>query len=80
MVRSIVTFWSLNIFLKDKNGKRPGYGDTEMFQNDDHWQDLILFYEYFHANQRKINKNQKIIIDYRSVLGPIPLLVPVVHN
>ncbi|MDE5096368.1 MAG: glucosidase, partial [Trichodesmium sp. St11_bin5] len=41
----------INIFLKDKNGKRPVYGDTEMFQNDDHWQDLILFYEYFHGDK-----------------------------
>ena len=37
-----------NIFLRDKNGQRPVYGNTVKFQNDPHWRDLILFYEYFH--------------------------------
>ena len=40
----------IKIFLKDKKGKRPVYGQTEIFQNDPHWQDLILFYEYFHGD------------------------------
>ena len=40
----------IRIFLKDENGKRPVYADTEIFQNDHHWQDLILFYEYFHGD------------------------------
>jgi hypothetical protein len=39
-----------NIFLRDKQGKRPVYGGTEKFQNDPHWRDLILFYEYFHGD------------------------------
>ncbi len=38
------------IFLKDSSGKRPVYGATPKFQNDSHWQDLILFYEYFHGD------------------------------
>ncbi|ABA22381.1 conserved hypothetical protein [Trichormus variabilis ATCC 29413] len=38
------------IFLKDTSGKRPVYGATEKFQNDTHWRDLILFYEYFHGD------------------------------
>ncbi|MBD2676129.1 MULTISPECIES: MGH1-like glycoside hydrolase domain-containing protein [Nostoc] len=38
------------IFLKDSSGKRPVYGATQKFQNDSHWQDLILFYEYFHGD------------------------------
>jgi hypothetical protein len=37
-------------FLRDANGKRPVYGGTEKFQNDPHWRDLILFYEYFHGD------------------------------
>src|SRR6478672_3455216 len=37
------------IFLPDESGKRPVYGGTEKFQTDPHWRDLILFYEYFHA-------------------------------
>ncbi|MGK7921805.1 MAG: glucosidase [Trichodesmium sp.] len=40
----------IKIFLKDENGKRPVYGNTEIFQNDSNWQDLILFYEYFHGD------------------------------
>jgi hypothetical protein len=39
-----------NIFLKDKNGRRPVYGGTEKFQTDPYWRDLILFYEYFHGD------------------------------
>jgi Mannosylglycerate hydrolase MGH1-like glycoside hydrolase domain len=30
-------------------GRRPVYGGSEKFQNDPHWRDLILFYEYFHG-------------------------------
>jgi hypothetical protein len=39
-----------NMFLKDKNGHRPVYGGTKKFQEDPHWRDLILFYEYFHGD------------------------------
>jgi hypothetical protein len=38
------------IFLRDDQGKRPVYGGTETFQNDPHWRDHILFYEYFHGD------------------------------
>ena len=38
-----------NIFLKDKNGRRPVYGGARKFQEDPHWRDLVLFYEYFHG-------------------------------
>jgi hypothetical protein len=31
-------------------GRRPVYGGTAKFQNDPHWRDLILFYEYFHGD------------------------------
>jgi Mannosylglycerate hydrolase MGH1-like glycoside hydrolase domain len=37
-------------FLRDADGKRPVYGGTRMFQDDPHWRDLILFYEYFHGD------------------------------
>jgi hypothetical protein len=39
-----------NIFLKDKNGRRPVYGGAQKFQEDPHWRDLVLFYEYFHGD------------------------------
>ncbi|HMX47585.1 MAG TPA: hypothetical protein PKC93_16630, partial [Candidatus Obscuribacter sp.] len=38
-----------SIFLPDKDGRRPVYGGTEKFQNDPHFKDKILFYEYFHG-------------------------------
>jgi hypothetical protein len=38
------------IFLRDENGKRPVYGGTRKFQDDPHWKDYILFYEYFHGD------------------------------
>ena len=37
-------------FLRDSDGKRPVYGGTRLFQEDQHWRDLILFYEYFHGD------------------------------
>jgi hypothetical protein len=39
-----------SIFLKDKNGRRPVYGGTRKFQEDPHWRDYVLFYEYFHGD------------------------------
>ena len=38
------------IFLRNKQGRRPVYGGAEKFQTDPHWQDHILFYEYFHGD------------------------------
>jgi hypothetical protein len=38
------------IFLRDPEGRRPVYGGTRKFQEDPHWRDLILFYEYFHGD------------------------------
>jgi hypothetical protein len=39
-----------NIFLKDKNGRRPVFGGSRNFQEDPHWRDCLLFYEYFHGD------------------------------
>jgi hypothetical protein len=39
-----------NIFLRDKNGRRPVYGGSQKFQEDPYWRDLVLFYEYFHGD------------------------------
>ncbi|MEI6971894.1 MAG: glucosidase [bacterium] len=39
-----------SIFLRDGNGRRPVYGGNAKFQEDPHWRDLILFYEYFHGD------------------------------
>jgi len=39
-----------SIFLRDKQGRRPVYGGSNKFQDDPHWKDFILFYEYFHGD------------------------------
>jgi len=39
-----------SIFLRDADGRRPVYGAIGKFQQDPHWRDLILFYEYFHGD------------------------------
>ena len=38
------------IFLRNEQGKRAVYGGTRKFQDDPHWRDCILFYEYFHGD------------------------------
>jgi hypothetical protein len=40
----------ISIFLRDKDGRRPVYGGTEVFQRDPYWRDHLLFYEYFHGD------------------------------
>jgi hypothetical protein len=37
-------------FVRDDKGRRAVYGGTTKFQEDPHWRDLILFYEYFHGD------------------------------
>jgi hypothetical protein len=40
----------ISMFTRDENGLRPIYGDSDKFQNDPHWRDLNLYYEYFHGD------------------------------
>jgi hypothetical protein len=37
-------------FTRDASGRRPVHGGQPLLQNDPHWRDLILFYEYFHGD------------------------------
>ena len=37
-------------FLRDATGRRPVHGGQPILQNDPHWRDLVLFYEYFHGD------------------------------
>ena len=37
-------------FERGEDGKRPVYGGLDKFQNDPHWRDQLLFYEYFHGD------------------------------
>jgi hypothetical protein len=41
---------NISLFMKDKDGRRPIYGNNEKMQNDPHFKDYILFYEYFHGD------------------------------
>ncbi len=35
------------LFLRDGDGRRPVFGDDTKHQDDEHFRDLVLFYEYF---------------------------------
>jgi hypothetical protein len=39
-----------SIFLKDEGGRRAVHGTAGKFQDDSHWKDYLLFYEYFHGD------------------------------
>ena len=38
------------LFEPDKNGHRPCHGGVSRYASDPAWRDLILFYEFFHAD------------------------------
>jgi hypothetical protein len=40
----------IRIFKRGTNGNRPVFGGTRIFQEDPHWRDCLLFYEYFHGD------------------------------
>jgi hypothetical protein len=39
-----------SIFLADNDGRRPVYNGNSLFQEDPHFRNHILFYEYFHGD------------------------------
>jgi hypothetical protein len=39
-----------SIFVADANGRRAVHGAAAKFQQDPHWRDYPLFYEYFHGD------------------------------
>jgi len=40
----------INLFTRDGQNRRAAHGWYGKFQDDPHWRDLILFYEYFHGD------------------------------
>lgn len=40
----------ISLFTRDAAGCRPAHGYPARFQNDPHWRDYLLFYEYFHGD------------------------------
>jgi len=39
-----------SVFLKGQDGRRPVNGGAEKLQQDPHWRNYVLFYEYFHGD------------------------------
>ncbi|MFC7335550.1 glucosidase [Haloferula chungangensis] len=39
----------ISLFLPDKDGHRPCFGDAHRYSEVPHWQNLLLFHEYFHG-------------------------------
>jgi hypothetical protein len=39
----------ISLFCPGESGCRPCFGDAHRYSNVPHWQDLLLFHEYFHA-------------------------------
>jgi hypothetical protein len=40
----------VSLFLSDASGRRPCHGDSSRYADDPAFQDLVLFYEYFHGD------------------------------
>ena len=43
----------ISIFETGPDGTRPAHGDDPRYRDDPAWRDLLLFYEYFHADTGK---------------------------
>ena len=41
------------VFVADKKGMRVVHGGDSKYQQDPHFRDLILFYEYYHGDSCK---------------------------
>ncbi len=39
-----------SLFLKDEHGRRAVFGDHPLLQDDPHFRDYVLFFEYFHGD------------------------------
>lgn len=48
-----ITHRLVSIFTKDENGRRSAHGDATIYQDDPHFKDLVLFYEYFHGDNSR---------------------------
>lgn len=49
-IAMLLTGRLIDIYRRDDNGLIPAYPADSPFQKDPHWQDLILFHEYFHGD------------------------------
>ncbi len=40
----------VRLFTADEDGQRPLHNGDPRYAEDEHWKDLVLFYEYFHGD------------------------------
>jgi hypothetical protein len=40
----------VRLFTRGADGRRPIFGNNDLFQNDPHWRDHLLFHEFFHGD------------------------------
>jgi hypothetical protein len=40
----------VGLFTRGTDGRRPVHGDHPVLQDDPHFRNLVLFYEYFHGD------------------------------
>jgi hypothetical protein len=63
----------VRLFLPDEEGIRPSYARGTRFTKDEHWNDLVLFYEYFHGDSgRGLGANHQT--------GWTALVAPILEN
>jgi hypothetical protein len=63
----------IRTFLAGPDGHRPVHGGQAVLQNDPHWRDLLLFYEYFHGdNGAGIGASHQT--GWTGLAGVLPLL------
>jgi hypothetical protein len=63
----------VSTFLRSAEGRRPIHGGQATFQNDPHWRDLLLFYEYLHGdNGAGIGASHQT--GWTGLVGVLPLL------
>ncbi len=46
----LLTLRLMSLFLPDQDGNRPCHGGEPRYAQDPLWKELVLFYEYFHAD------------------------------
>jgi hypothetical protein len=63
----------IRTFLPGPDGRRPVHGGQAILQDDPHWRDLLLFYEYFHGdNGAGIGASHQT--GWSGLVGVLPLL------
>ncbi|HEX6521564.1 MAG TPA: hypothetical protein VF070_16415 [Streptosporangiaceae bacterium] len=63
----------ISTFLPGPDGRRPVHGGQSLLQDDPHWRDLLLFYEYFHGdNGAGIGASHQT--GWSGLVGVLPLL------